>query len=190
MRQKRLRRRPKGAATTAIGLPSKKACIQQAMPFFKIELKAKQELILHWYVNEAGQENLATGAMLTYSDIKEDHELIPSSSLDEIASNDIIKAFLTRLDGKSCDMFDDKGLHYHGTVNHEALIYQTKTQLSIGWDSCLSWAHMKCLGIKQPLRADIGSTCHVNTANGQTEYFIFSLFSFSNRQIAWSFTGT
>ena len=48
----------------------------KVLPFAKKDLKTKQEMMLNWYLNEHGQENLKSGTKLRSSDIEVDMDRV------------------------------------------------------------------------------------------------------------------
>ena len=92
---KRGRGRPKGAATTAIGLPLKRPRKNDApLRFVKKDVKTKINLLLSWYLTDAGLEKHSRGQeQLTDEDIESTPENIPSCAMHPLADVKFIKDF-------------------------------------------------------------------------------------------------
>ena len=144
---KKGRGRPKGAATTAIGLPNKRARRTKNLPFFKWDSHTKSTTMLHWYLNEEGKTILAGPVLpkLTAQHLKSAN-FLPAGCLDQAANLELIYRYFT-----------EAGVRALKKVQQERQKIQTTCvkcsdnvidNIAICCDSCLNSYHLDCLRLK------------------------------------------
>ena len=142
----RKRGRPKGACTTAIGLPLKriKKANNSKTPYHRKSSAEKGRMLLSFFVDVSTRTE---GVLLGEESVECVPENIPSSALDENVDINMIRKF-----------FDADGwLAVSGVYEARKQLpwkcQQCNTNLedsdpSIGCDSCLNWNHWRCVGLK------------------------------------------
>ena len=144
------RGRPKGSVTTAIGLPRSKRQKfdnEQKIPFHKKPTKTREVIMLKWFLDNDTVDTVLQGIRAQESDVETVPENLPSSIMDKNIDINLIRKFF---DNDAWTLLLSvlevrKNLPWLCSICN-ADLSQVR---SVGCDSCLSWLHYSCAGIKK-----------------------------------------
>ena len=155
-RQRKVRGRPKGAVTNAIGLPLTKRAriVRKPCPFKDKTENEKTELILRWFVSDECIKNYNEENLIGEDEVEIEVQNISSAVKDNI-NIDVIKHF-----------FDEDGWKavLHAYNERRKLPYLCKKCYkdadepgtnAVFCDSCCEWLHYTCTGITRKPRCNI-----------------------------------
>ena len=148
----RKRGRPRGACTTAIGLPkAKKQRMGKKTPFHMLDVRSKQHMLLSWITDEQTIYNVVhKRCQLSEAQVPNASEM-PSQWKDQQVDINVLRRF-----------FDGDGWAAIEKVYQESLVEPWKCSKcvellsdreSIGCDACLEWNHLDCVTLKKVPRS-------------------------------------
>lgn len=146
------RGRPKGADTTAIGLPSsKKNKNGKVIPFSKLQPKEKNKRILFWLT---GDNQITTEALDGVSLLSENHvkpfNSLPDSLLDQCVDIHRVERFFDKGGWKKVlKAIKEKSKTSWACLVCSHKVKDAKHEESVLCDRCLLWCHLKCTGLKK-----------------------------------------
>ena len=143
----RKRGRPKGACTTAIGLPkAKKLKKTRCSPFHTLDIQSQQKLVLGWFVTDS----VVTDAIQRSHLIGEeeiDVVNIPSQLKDSQVDVNMLRRFFDSDGWKRIIEIIDQIKEEEWKCGECKQVLSSSE--SIGCDSCLEWNHLTCIKLKK-----------------------------------------
>ncbi|XP_038062975.1 uncharacterized protein LOC119733644 [Patiria miniata] len=150
------RGRPKGAGLTCIGLPAKRACRsvsgnrKRPVPFLLKSANDKQRIILKWFVvTKVAEEAISRGRIIQENEVESIPEKVPMECLDENVAINTVRKFFSYdawiLVTQVLKVLKTKGVWLCSTCNDELA-----KSTSVCCEACLSWFHIKCIGLNDP----------------------------------------
>ena len=143
------RGRPKGSTKTVIGLPRKKPKVGP-VAFENMLPEEKEKLLLSWFVGADEALEAITGRKITEDQVETIPENVNNACIDESVCIQTIKRFFTE-DAWQMVLailkIKQEGCTYFCPVCQ--LEIDDYTDDSIHCNSCLSWIHFRCTGLKK-----------------------------------------
>lgn len=144
------RGRPKGGVTSVVGLPSSKRqrlSENKKIPFHRKDSKVKDRMMLSWFVDEETVKNAIDGTIIEEKHVETMPLNLPSSCLDKGIDINQIKHYFDS-DAWLIVVTTLEARRQIGTYLCKSCDGDLSDVRSVGCDSCLSWLHYSCAGIK------------------------------------------
>ena len=145
----RSRGRPRGACTTAIGLPkAKKLRRNKPTPFHMLDMQSKQKQILGWIAHEeASYAGFHLRRILSEEHVIQEPDTVPGQIKDSNVDINILRRFFDSDGWIAVETLVEKCLNTPWKCESCKLLLSDAE--SIACDMCLQWNHIKCLKLKK-----------------------------------------
>ena len=144
------RGRPRGACTTAIGLPkAKKLKINKPTPFHMLDVQSKQKRILGWIVDvESVHAAFHLRRTLSEENLILEPDNIPGQIKDSSVDINVLRRFFDSDGWAAVEVLVEGCLSIPWKCESCRMLLSDSE--SIGCDMCLEWNHLKCINLKKP----------------------------------------